>query len=167
MSQYGDRNCIMSAMLVDSFLLSPWNVPFGPAMSFPQLDGKGWTYSRRVLSAEPAWRNDARGLQFDLAAISDPKINAPLGAIVPANAGGSNFWNYYLEYQRPVGWNRGISAKLLIRRRLGATAALLGEIQIPSVQGDRVSWREPSGNVQFQVEKIRADDRLIRVTATK
>lgn len=167
MSQYGDRNCIMSAMLVDSFVHPPWNVPFGPSMSFPQLDGKGWTYTRRVLSADPAWRNDPNGLQFNLAAISDPKINAPLGAIVPANVGGSKFWNYYLEYQRPISWNRGISPKLVIRRRVGTTAAFLGEIWVPNAQGGQASWREPSGNVLFQVERIRADDRLIRVTVSK
>ena len=60
-SSYGDKYCIMSAMSVRSFLAPTWGEPFGtfgPAMSFPQLQVKGWMPARRTLSVDREWLLD-------------------------------------------------------------------------------------------------------------
>ena len=81
---------------------------------------------------------------------------------------GTGAWDYYLEYQRPVGWNRGIpSPRLVIRRRVGNTAAYLGEVIAPTIMGGKASWIEPAGKVRFEVEKVRDDERVISVFVTK
>ena len=164
---YGDRNCIMSAMNVSPFNHPVWNVPFGPTMSFPQLAIKNWTLPRRVLTVNSNWVSSATATNFVLAPMSDRKISASLGVILPTGVG-TGAWDYYLEYQRPVGWNRGIpSPRLVIRRRVGNTAAYLGEVIAPTIMGGKASWIEPAGKVRFEVEKVRDDERVISVFVTK
>jgi hypothetical protein len=164
---YGDRNCIMSAMNVSPINHPVWNVPFGPTMSFPQLALKNWTLPRRVLTVNSNWVSSATPTNFVLAPMSDRKISASLGVILPTGVG-TGAWDYYLEYQRPVGWNRGISSpRLVIRRRVGNTAAYLGEVIAPTIMGGRASWIEPAGKVRFEVEKVRGDERVISVFVTK
>jgi hypothetical protein len=165
-TNYGDIYCIMSAMNVAAFNHPVWNVPFGPTMSFPQLANKNWMLTRRVLTINSNWVDSATATNFTLAPMSDRKINANIGVILPT-ADNNPDWQYYLEYQRPIGWNRGISPRLVIRRRLGNTAAYLGEVIIPTILGDKASWTEPSGKVKFEVEKVRNDERTINVSVTR
>lgn len=165
-TNYGDNNCIMSAMNILAFNHPWWNVPFGPTMSFPQLAGKNWTLQRRVLVVNSNWVYAPTSTNFKLAQMSDRKINASIGVILLKDAS-SGAWDYYLEYQRPIGWNRAISPRLVIRRRNGNTAAFLGEVFVPTSLGGKDSWIEPSGMVKFEVEKIRDDERMISVVVTK
>lgn len=162
-THYGDETCIMSAMGVKHFSHPKWKVPFGPAMSLSQLAVKGWTRARRVLRVDKGWTK--AGISFELAAMSDPKIAAYLGAILPKDAAGA--WDYDLEYVRPIGWNRAQGPLLAIRRRSGGTGALLGKLAVPAAVGGKASWTEPSGKVKFEVEALRADQRVIKVKATK
>lgn len=163
-TEYGDRNCIMSAMAIKGFNHPTWNKTFGPSMSFPQLDLKNMFYNRRIYSASKYWSNN--GLSFNLAPLNDRRINASLGAIIPVSSSGN--WSYYLEYMRPNGWNMGLSKPVLVIRRLvGNTAAFLGEIELPTTLHAQKIWREPSGNVYFTIQKIRSDERMIKVMVTK
>jgi hypothetical protein len=164
-TNYGDRNCIMSAMNVNAFNHPIWNVPFGPTMSFPQLANKNWMLQRRVLTIDSNWVNASTETKFTLAPMSDRKINGSIGAILPITDNNGT-WEYYLEYQRPIGWNRGISPRLTIRRRIGNTAAYLGEVIVPTTLGDKANWTEPSGNVKFEVAKIRDDERAIDISVS-
>ncbi|RYF28843.1 MAG: hypothetical protein EOO23_07275 [Comamonadaceae bacterium] len=166
-TQYSDRDCIMSAMNVNAFTHPKWNVEFGPTMSFPQLATKNWTLPRRVHTVAKNWMSASTVTTFTLAPMSDQKINASIGAILPSDAS-AGAWDYYLEYQRPIGWNRGLtSARLVIRRRSGNTGAYLGQVIVPGTVGGKASWSEPSGKVRFEVEKVRTDDRVIKVAVTK
>ncbi|MBL4648383.1 MAG: hypothetical protein JKY03_01535 [Aureispira sp.] len=161
---YGDRNCIMSAMAIKGFTHPKWNKTFGPSMSFPQLDIKNLFYKRRIYTADKYWSTN--GLSFNMAPQNDRRINASLGAIIPTSS--SSGWDYYLEYIRPNGWNKGLSKPILvIRRVVGNTAAFLGEIELPVTLHAKKSWREPSGNVLFTIQKIRSDERMIKVILTK
>jgi hypothetical protein len=164
-TNYGDRKCIMSAMNVDAFNHPVWNVPFGPTMSFPQLVSKNWMLGRRVFTIDSSWVNAFAETKFTLAPMSDRRINANIGVILPT-ADNDPDWQYYLEYQRSIGWNRGISARLMIRRRIGNTAAYLGEVIVPTILGDKANWTEPSGKVKFEVTKIRDDERTIDVSVS-
>jgi hypothetical protein len=164
-TNYGDRKCIMSAMNVDAFNHPVWNVPFGPTMSFPQLVNKSWMLTRRVQTIDSTWANAFTETKFTLAPMSDRKINANIGVILPT-ADNDPDWQYYLEYQRSIGWNRGISPRLVIRRRIGNTAAYLGEVIVPTIVGDQANWTEPSGKVKFEVTKVRDDERTIDVSVS-
>ncbi len=164
---YNDKYCIMSAGRVLSFAHPVWNnVLFGPTMSFPQLAIKNWTLPGRVLTVNSNWVNATTATNFMLAPMSDRKIDACIGVILPADDGNS-VGDYYLEYQRSIGWNQSIPASLVIRRRKDGTASLLGEVLVPTVLGGKTKWLEPWGNVNFEVEKIRNDDRVIRVSVSK
>ncbi len=164
-THYGDRNCIMSAMAIKTFSHPKWNKPFGPAMSFPQLDIKNLFYKRRIYTASKSWVN-TNGTSFFMAPINDRRINAHLGAKIPINSSGS--WYYHLEYMRPNDWNKGLDGPVLVIRRIvGNTAAILGEIALPKTLHAKNSWREPSGNVRFEIQKIRSDERVIKVSITK
>jgi hypothetical protein len=166
-SEYGDRNCIMSAMIVNDFIHPPWNVEFGPSMSFPQLMLKNWMYQRRVLRVSSNWTDDASGVNFLLASINDRTANANLGVVLPNST--ISKWDYYLEFMAPTGWNKGINSKLVIRRLTpGGASAYLGKINLPTMMTDPANeWNEPSGNIHFKVERIQADGRVMKVTATK
>ena len=165
-NEYGDNNCIMSAMAVTAFSHPQWKVPFGPTMSFPQLANKNWALRRRVIAVNSKWVNAAPATNFKLAPMSDRKADASIGVTLPKDAS-RGAWDYYLEYQRPIGWNRAISPRLVIRRRIGSTAAYLGQVIVPTNLGGKADWTEPSGKVKFQVEKIRDDERVISVAVTK
>jgi hypothetical protein len=165
-THYGDPTCIMSAMNVRAFTHPQWNRAFGPGMSFPQISIKEWMYGRRVHKQAKSWASKGAGLTFEMAALSDRRLPAHLGVILPANSAGS--WDYYLEYMRPTGWNRGLQqARLVIRRRVNNTSAYLGEVVVPNKVGDEASWTEPSAKVSFEVEKLRADERVVRVKVRK
>jgi hypothetical protein len=169
LSHYGDPNCIMSAMRVGTFNLQPWNLPFGPSLSFPQLISKGWMYNRRVLNVNKNWSENNNTVSIFLAPINDRTANANLGATLPNGKLGDT-WDYYLEYMRPSGWNKGIgSPKFVIRRMTPeGNSAFLGEIILPSSISDAATtWTEPTGNVNFSVTLNQEDGRIIKVIVTK
>jgi hypothetical protein len=164
--EYGDPYCIMSAMRVRTFTHPAFNLAFGPAMSFPQLMLQNRVYPRRVHWENSNWVFNPAGVFFHLGPLSDRTANASLGVVLPQDSAAS--WSYYLEYMRPIGWNKGIGNPKLIIRRLGSgTAAYLGEINVPATVGERAEWTEPSGRVRFQAEKAQPDGRAIKVTAKK
>lgn len=166
-TEYGDEYCIMSAANVKAFSHPKWNVSFGPTMSFPQLAIKGWALTRRVQTIVRTWVRDTTPTTFVLTTMSDRKIDGSIGVILPSGESASA-WDYYLEYQRPIGWNRGLSSPSLVIRRCSANkGAYLGVVNVPAALGSKASWVEPSGKVKFEVEKIRADNRMIRVSVTK
>lgn len=91
---------------------------------------------------------------FLLSPMSDRKIDAKLGVILPKDDSASA-WDYYLEYQRRYGWNRGLGAsRLVIRRRSGNTAARVGQVDVPTNIGAKASWTEPSGVIRVKVTKV-------------
>jgi hypothetical protein len=78
--------------------------------------------------------------------------------------------DYYLEYVRPIGWNKGMGTPALVIRTtatFGGTPAYLGKLDIPSVLGLQAEFIEPLGNVKFQVERFDAIGRILKVTAKK
>jgi hypothetical protein len=161
-SPYGDLNCIMSAMNVNSFSLPGLNVPFGPSISFPQLVIHNWMYQRRIQKIANNWFNT--GASFLLAPIKDRTANANLGVILPKDATGG--WSYYLEYMKPIGWDKAIgNPKLVIRCIVANQSIYLGEIRVPTAAGLKEEWVEPQGNIRFQVERNQSDDRIIKVSA--
>ncbi len=165
-NHYGDPTCIMSAMNIRGFNHPVFKTTFGPSLSFPQLHIKDFMYKRRVHNVNKSWVGDSNGVTFNLASINDRRVNAYLGVILPVDQLGS--WDYYLEYMRPDGWNKGLeNSVLVIRRVLGNTAAYLGEVILPSTLKAKKGWTEPSGKVRFEIEKIQSDERIISVNVIK
>ena len=167
-SDYGDPYCIMSAMAVKDFTHPNWNVEFGPEMSLPQLMLKNWMYNNRVFHVNANWARNPSGIKINMASIYDTKAKANLGVVLPnANL---DSWDYYLEFVRSVGWNKGIGNPKLIIRRLttGGASAYLGEINLPTtINSPPNEWTEPSGNTHFKVEQNQPDGKIMTVTATK
>ena len=151
---------------VASFKHPVWNVDFGPSLSLSQLILHGWMYGYRLHRENAGWQTQPSGASFLLASLNDLAVTVALGAILPQNTSGG--WDYHLEYVRPTGWNRGVGkAALLIRRLTPSKSAYLGAVAVPSQVGATSAWTEPSGKVLFQVEKMEAEGRVVKVTARK
>jgi hypothetical protein len=126
-------------------------------------------YNRRVLNVNKNWSENNNTVSIFLAPINDRTANANLGATLPNGKLGDT-WDYYLEYMRPSGWNKGIgSPKFVIRRMTPeGNSAFLGEIILPSSISDAATtWTEPTGNVNFSVTLNQEDGRIIKVIVTK
>lgn len=169
-THYADPCCIMSQTPL--FMHPVWNVNFGPAVCLPHLIQREWMYSRRVFSDDGAWLSLPDGITLPLAQTSDPGARANLG-IKLTNRNAEPSWDYYLEYAKPTGWNKGLSNAFLFIRRIGPgkdigpTPAILGKIIIPTTTGTKAQFVEPSGNVLFQVERFDPEGRIVKVTAKK
>ena len=169
-THYADPCCIMSQAPL--FMHPVWNVNFGPAVCLPHLIQREWMYSRRVFSDDGAWLSLPNGITLPLAQTSDPGARANLG-IKLTNRNAEPSWDYYLEYAKPTGWNKGLSNAFLFIRRIGPgkdigpTPAILGKIIIPTTTGTKAQFVEPSGNVLFQVERFDPEGRIVKVTAKK
>ncbi|MCB8982167.1 MAG: hypothetical protein H6657_32600 [Ardenticatenaceae bacterium] len=162
-THYGDRNCLMSAMNIKGFIHPKWNNSFGPTMSFPQLFMKNWMYKRRTCKFSVSWFTKSPGISFKMAPIHDRRLNAYLGVILPIPKF-LPFGDYYLEYLRPFGWNKGFGeAVLVIRQITNNKSVFLGEIALPSKLQEKRSWVEPRLKVKFEIQKIRSDERIIQV----
>jgi hypothetical protein len=127
-------------------------------------------YKRRVYYDGGGWLSQPEGIALPLAPITDPMARANLG-IKLAYKQGETTWDYYLEYVRATGWNKGIGKSFLFIRRMapkyGGTPAILGSVVVPSDLGVKADFLEPSGNVRFQVERLDADGRKVKVGAKK
>jgi hypothetical protein len=166
---YQDPCCIMS----QSALFQPpgWSSLFGSAVCLPHLIQREWMYSHRVLRDDGAWMSQPHGTTFVLAPINDPGAHANLG-IALAVGPPDDVWDYLLEYARPTGWNRGLKGDFLFIRRLrpssiGDTAAILGSIAVPAAPGERKQFVETTGNTRFEVQRLDAEGRIVKVNATK
>jgi hypothetical protein len=169
-THYSDPCCIMSQ---NSAFLSPvWNVNFGPAVCLPHLVQQEWMYKRRTYRDTGAWMANTAGIIQPLAQLTDPGARANLGIILPYKNSQTS-WDYYIDYARPTGWNRGLSGDFVFIRRIGPgkdtgpTPAILGSISVPAAVGMKTRFVEPAGNVRFEVERFDAEGRILRVTATK
>jgi hypothetical protein len=133
-THYADPCCIMSQR--NSFTHPAWQVNFGPAVCLPHLVQRHWMYNRRVFRDNGAWLSQPGGITMTLAQTSDPGARAHLGVILSYTKAQTN-WDYYLEYARPDGWNRGLTNDFLFIRRIGPgkdigpTPAILGSIAVP------------------------------------
>jgi hypothetical protein len=169
-THYADPCCIMSQAPL--FIHPVWKVNFGPAVCLPHLIQRNWMYSHRVFRDDGAWLSEANGITLPLAPTSDPGAHANLGITLTFSEA-EPAWDYYLEYVRPTGWNQGLSSAFLFIRRIGPgkdigpTPAILGSMIVPTAIGTRAQFVEPSGNVQFQVERFDPEGRIVKVTAKK
>jgi hypothetical protein len=167
-ADYEDPCCIMSQN--NPFLHPIWQRNFGPAVCLPHLIQCNWMYKRRVYYDDGGWLSQPEGIALPLAPITDPMARANLG-IKLAYKQGETTWDYYLEYVRATGWNKGIGKSFLFIRRMapkyGGTPAILGSVVVPSDLGVKADFLEPSGNVRFQVERLDADGRKVKVGAKK
>lgn len=169
-THYADPCCIMSQAPL--FMHPFWKVNFGPAVCLPHLIQREWMYSHRVFFDDGAWMSQLDGITLPLAPTSDPGARANLG-IKLTNRNAEPSWDYYLEYVKPTGWNRGLSSDFLFIRRIGPgkdigpTPAILGSIVVPAAIGASAQFVEPSGNALFQVERFDPEGRIVKVTAKK
>jgi hypothetical protein len=157
-TDYPDPCCIMSQ---NGSSLSPrWGRPFGPALCLPHRMLKGWMYMHRVLVDGGAWAADPRGIEFQLAPISEPSAPAHLGASL-AVPGSQPGWEYILEYVDATYWNKAVAGMpyVLIRRLFPSdvtgsarNASYLGAAHIdPS--GATTTLLEPLGKTSFTVSR--------------
>jgi hypothetical protein len=166
-THYADPCCIMSQR--PTFVHPAWNVSFGPAVCIPHLVQRGWMYSRRVFHDAGAWQGEPDGVSRVLAPVDDPGVRADLGLQL-GYTNGQTAWEYFVEYARPRGWDRGLSGSFVFIRRLGPgkdtgeTPIILGTIQVPSA-GTSAELIEPSGNVRFRVTRADPDGRTVSVSA--
>ncbi|AKG22558.1 hypothetical protein [Calothrix sp. 336/3] len=169
---YGDPFCIMSAMDVKHFNHPFLNKEFGPALCFPHLIQKGWMYKSRIYHDGGNWLTQPNGITLPLAEVNDLSARANLG-IKLAYKSSQGIWDYYLEFARPLNWNQAFDDSYLLIRRIltpsgdRETAAILGNIRLPSVMQVSAEFIEPWGNVRFQVERFDKDGRIVKVTAKK
>ena len=169
-THYADPCCIMSQQ--SAFTHPIWQVNFGPAVCLPHLIQREWMYNRRIFKDDGSWLSLPDGITIPLAAISDPGAHANLGIKLAFKKSG-DAWDYYLEYAKPTEWNRGLSgASLFIRRigpgkDIGATPAILGSINVPTIIGTKAQFVELAGNVRFQVERFDTEGRIVKVNAKK
>jgi hypothetical protein len=165
---YADPCCIMSQQ---SASVPPgWNELFGPALCLPHLMQTGWMYAHRV-HENSAWFKQSAAVGFPLAPTVNPGADAPLGLKLHF-ADKHASWDYYVEYVRPVAWNRGIGVDTVLVRRIakadvGDTPSILGSIVVPSVFGTDASFVEPLGNVSFRARRLDLDGRRVMVTVRK
>jgi hypothetical protein len=169
-THYADPCCIMSQN--SPFTHPIWKVNFGPAVCLPHLIQQGWMYKNRILQDDGAWLSQSGGITFPLAPITDPGARANLGTKLTYKKADIS-WDYYLEYAKPAGWNKGLSNAFLFIRRIGPgkdigpTPAILGSIIVPAAIGTRAQFVEPSGNIRFQVERFDKEGRIIQVNVKK
>jgi hypothetical protein len=102
--------------------------------------------------------------------IDDPGSSANL-AIKLAFKNSATSFDYYVQYVRPRGWNRGLGTGFVFVRRIGPgkdigpTPAILGMIMVPGATGMRTQMVEPSGNILFQVERLDSEGRTVQIYA--
>ena len=166
-SDYSDPACIMSQN--GSFLLTPWDVGFGPALCLPHLVEKNWLFPGRLYVDDSPWMSV--GATVPLAPVTHPEARANLG-IRLRNTRADPAWDYYLEYCIPAGWDQGVPGGpyLLIRRMVdipgtGQRPAYLMALQFDQVVGAGATGVEPSGNVRFTVEVTALPGPILRVIA--
>jgi hypothetical protein len=170
MTDYSDPCCILSQN--NAFVHPGWMVAFGPALCLPHMVQKGWMYARRLYYDDGAWQSQSEGIALPLSPVTDPGARANLGIRLAYSRDGDS-WDYYLEYVKPEGWNRGLSGAFVFVRRIaphpayGDTPAYLGSIAVPAALGATATFVEPAGNVRFEVERFDAEGRILRVRATR
>ena len=166
-TEYGDPYSITSSWSALSFQHPIWK-KIGPALSLPHLIQKGWMYRHRVYFDNGNWMTNSEGITLPLASIADVGARANLGIRLTYPMGIPQ--DYYLEYIKPIGWNKGIGTPALVIRTtatFGGTPAYLGKVDIPTALGLQAEFIEPLGNVKFQVERFDAIGRILKVTAKK
>lgn len=166
-TEYLDPCCILSQN--NPFVKQPWMVNFGPALCLSHLVQKGWMYPRRLYVDDGGWMSG--GISLPLASLGDPSARANLGIKLTFKRD-QKAWDYFVEYVKPIDWNRGLRNAFVFIRRLapygsGQTPAHLGSIQVPAAMGTTAEFVETSGNVKFTVERLNEDGRILRVGALK
>jgi hypothetical protein len=166
---YADPCCLMSQRPLawdDTY-----GTNFGPRVCATHLLQNGWIYEHRVLRDDGGWMRSGSGTTVPLAATDDAGARANLLAILP-NLRAQPAWDYHLELARPTGWDRGLSADLLLIRRVdldeskNPTAIILGQVAVPPRPGETASTTEPTGNVLFEVRRGDETGRVVLVTAS-
>jgi hypothetical protein len=147
-----------------------WTSLFGPAVCLPHLVQHNWMYRQRIFTDNGNWLAAREGINVRLAQISDPGADANLGGML-AMFKGDDEWDYYLEYARPMAWNRGLSGDFVFIRRIrpsdaGPTAAILGTVTVPA-GGEAGQFVEPIGNVRFEARHTDAGGRVVSVNIRK
>lgn len=170
-THYADPCCIMSQN--NAFTPPGWMVPFGPALCLPHLVQRGWMFGRRLYSDDGSWMSQPNGVSLPLSPITDAGARANLGLKLPFTRDGMS-WDYFLEYVTPTRWNQGLQPQsyVFVRRMVnvagvGDTPAILGSIAVPTATGASTQFIEPSGNVQFDVQRLDSGGRILKVSAKK
>jgi hypothetical protein len=117
------------------------------------------------------WQALPYGIVLPLAMLTDVGAATNLGLKLHWSSGDVN-WDYYFEYVRPIGWNRGVGTALLMIRRLavvdvGETPIYLGVVPVPTTRGNTAEFVEPMGNVRFQVSWLDAGGRIWKIVAKR
>lgn len=168
-THYADPCCIMSQQ--NPFFDPIWKVNFGPAVCVPHLIQRNWMYANRVFQSSTDWIS--RGVTATLAPIDEPGSRANLVITLPFTKNSTTRWDYYIQYVRPTNWNQGIGAPMVFIRRIGPginigpTPAILGSISVPDTVGAKAGFVEPSGNIEFEVERLDPEGRIVQVHAAR
>jgi hypothetical protein len=163
-TDYADPCCIMSQH--NSFTHPTWNA-FGPALCLPHLIQRGWMFNHRVYHDTGGWLSRSEGVTVPLAAIADLSARANLGLRLTYRNQGTA-WDYFVEYMRPIEWNRGLTEPLIIIRRIakfegaGDTVFYLGQVTLPEGHGFR-NFIDTDTKIEFRVYRFGNDDRIVKL----
>jgi hypothetical protein len=168
-THYADPCCIMSQQ--NGFVHPIWQVNFGPALCLPHLVQRDWMFTRRLFKARDDWATVPGGITVPLAALSDPVAHANLGITLAAGQG-EDRWDYFLQYIRPVEWDRGYPKATLFIRRIaavdvGPTPIILGTLAVPANKGATAEFVETTGGVRFRIEVFDQSATILMVNAAR